>query len=182
MKFELEEILTVIDRVADAGLTFFAYEDAETMLKIKGAKKETKKKTKKAKTSEAEEKRSRFDACPRREALKAEKEDVEKTEPQSPAPSGETLAETFAKEGAGDHVIVSPMVGTFYAAPQEGAEPFVRVGDVIRSGQVVGIVEAMKLMNEIESDCDGIVEEILVENNKLVEYEQPLIRVRSAQK
>ena len=70
------------------------------------------------------------------------------------------------------------MVGTFYAAPSEGAEPFVSVGDKVKKGQVIGIIEAMKLMNEIEAGEDGIVEEILVENEQLVEFGQSLLKIR----
>ena len=76
-----------------------------------------------------------------------------------------------------DHVMKAPMVGTFYAAPSEGAEPFISVGDTVKKGQIIGIIEAMKLMNEIEADADGIVEEILVSNESLVEYGQPLMRI-----
>ena len=72
----------------------------------------------------------------------------------------------------------SPLVGTFYAAPSETADPFVSVGDTVKKGQTLAIVEAMKLMNEIESDFDGIVEEILVENGQPVEYNQPLFRLK----
>ena len=72
-------------------------------------------------------------------------------------------------------VVKSPLVGTFYAAPAEDAEPFVKVGDSIKEGQVLAIVEAMKLMNEIESDFAGTVTEILVENGQAVEYGQPLM-------
>ena len=68
----------------------------------------------------------------------------------------------------------SPLVGTFYAAPSEDAEPFVKEGDSVKEGQVLAIVEAMKLMNEIESDFTGTVTEILVENGEAVEYGQPL--------
>lgn len=75
-------------------------------------------------------------------------------------------------------VIRSPLVGTFYAAPSEDAEAFVRVGSTVKKGQTLGIVEAMKLMNEIESEFDGVVEEILVNNQDAVEYGQPLFRIR----
>lgn len=70
--------------------------------------------------------------------------------------------------------VKSPLVGTFYAAPSPEAEPFVKKGDVVKKGQVLGIVEAMKLMNEIESEYDGVVEEILIENEDMVEYGQSL--------
>lgn len=74
--------------------------------------------------------------------------------------------------------ITSPIVGVFYSASGPGEEPFVKVGDTVKRGQVVGIVEAMKLMNEIESDADGVVEEILVENAQSVEYGQSLFKLK----
>lgn len=70
--------------------------------------------------------------------------------------------------------VKSPLVGTFYAAPSPEAETFVKKGDTVQKGQVLGIVEAMKLMNEIESEYDGVVEEILIGNKDMVEYGQPL--------
>ena len=75
------------------------------------------------------------------------------------------------------NLIKSPLVGTFYAAPSEEAEAFVSVGDAVKKGQTLAIVEAMKLMNEIESDFDGKVAEIYVENGQAVEYGQPLFRI-----
>ncbi|NES13050.1 MULTISPECIES: acetyl-CoA carboxylase biotin carboxyl carrier protein [Micromonospora] len=69
----------------------------------------------------------------------------------------------------------APVVGTFYRAPEPGAAPFVAVGDLVRPGQVIGIVEAMKLMNEVAADQAGRVTEVLVEDGKPVEYDQPLI-------
>ncbi|MDO5541048.1 MAG: acetyl-CoA carboxylase biotin carboxyl carrier protein [Eubacteriales bacterium] len=74
--------------------------------------------------------------------------------------------------------VVSPLVGIFYCAPAEDAEPYVTVGDTVRKGQVLAIVEAMKLMNEIESDYDGKITEILVKNGQTVEYGQPLFRIQ----
>ncbi|NEO27649.1 MAG: acetyl-CoA carboxylase biotin carboxyl carrier protein [Kamptonema sp. SIO4C4] len=73
--------------------------------------------------------------------------------------------------------ITSPMVGTFYRAPAPDEEPFVEIGDQVRSGQTVCIIEAMKLMNEIESEVSGQILEILVENGEPVEYGQVLMRV-----
>ena len=81
-------------------------------------------------------------------------------------------------EEKGGNVVKSPLVGTFYAAPSEDAQPFVKVGDTVRKGQTLAIVEAMKLMNEIESEFDGVVTEILVENEDNVEYGQPLFRIQ----
>ena len=70
--------------------------------------------------------------------------------------------------------VKSPLVGTFYAAPSPEAETFVKKGDTVKKGQVLGIVEAMKLMNEIESEYDGVGEDILIGNEDTVEYGQPL--------
>lgn len=79
-----------------------------------------------------------------------------------------------AKELPAGNIVESPLVGTFYAAPAEDAAPFVSVGDTVKKGQTLAIVEAMKLMNEIESEFDGVVTEVLVENGQPVEYGQPL--------
>ncbi len=76
------------------------------------------------------------------------------------------------------HEIRSPIVGTFYRAPAPDADPYVQVGDVITKGSVLCIIEAMKLMNEIESDIDGRVIKILVDNGKPVEFNQPLFLIQ----
>ncbi len=99
--------------------------------------------------------------------------------PQPVAAQGSTEekpAERTEEEGV--HYIKAPMVGTFYRAPAPGADPFVKVGDRVKKGDVVCIIEAMKIMNEIKSDVDGIVEEVLVENAHPVEYGQPLFKIR----
>ena len=76
-----------------------------------------------------------------------------------------------------DNTITSPLVGTFYSAPSEDADPFVTVGDIVKKGQTLAIIEAMKLMNEIESEYDGVIAEVLVKNGQPVEYGQPLFRI-----
>ena len=81
---------------------------------------------------------------------------------------------------AGLHEIKSPIVGTFYRAPTPDADAYIQVGDSISSGTVLCIVEAMKLMNEIESDVSGKVIKILVENGKPVEYNQPLFLIQTS--
>jgi acetyl-CoA carboxylase biotin carboxyl carrier protein len=78
----------------------------------------------------------------------------------------------------GLHLVKSPIVGTFYESPSPGAPPFVKPGDKVALGQVVCIVEAMKLMNEIESDVAGEVVKMLVSNNQPIEYGQPLYAIR----
>ena len=80
------------------------------------------------------------------------------------------------------HLIKSPIVGTFYGAPSPGAEAFVKVGSQVESGQTLCIVEAMKLMNEIESDASGEVIRVYVENGQPVEYGQPLFGIRPGRK
>lgn len=74
-------------------------------------------------------------------------------------------------------LVKSPLVGTFYAAPSQDAAPYVKVGDPVKKGQVLAIVEAMKLMNEIESDFDGTVAEVYVKNGESVEYGMPLFQI-----
>jgi len=97
----------------------------------------------------------------------------------APAGVGETrpanAAAAAPAEAAHDgHVLKSPMVGTFYRAPSPDAAAFVEVGQTVKEGQTICIVEAMKLMNEIEADASGVVKAILVENGQPVEYGQPL--------
>ena len=77
------------------------------------------------------------------------------------------------------HVVSSPMVGTFYRSASPDAPPYAELGASVRKGQVLCIIEAMKLMNEIESDADGVVVEILAQNGQPVQFGQPLFRVRS---
>ncbi len=75
------------------------------------------------------------------------------------------------------HVVTAPMIGTYYSAPAPGEDPFVQVGDEVEVGQVIGIIEAMKIMNEIIADQAGVVTDILVENAQAVEYGSPLVRL-----
>lgn len=87
-----------------------------------------------------------------------------------------TVQNTDNAQAAGN-IVKSPLVGTFYAAPAEDAEPFVKVGDVVKKGQTLAIVEAMKLMNDIEAEYDGTILEIFVGNGATVEYGQPLFSI-----
>jgi len=95
----------------------------------------------------------------------------------APVPAVAAPADPGAPQLPAGHVITSPMVGTFYRAPSPGAAPFVSVGDTVKEGQTVCIIEAMKLLNEIEADKAGVIKEILVENGQAVEYGQPLFVV-----
>lgn len=91
--------------------------------------------------------------------------------PSKPAPAA-------APSAPEDHVVKSPIVGTFYTSPSPDAPSFVKVGDHVSKGQIICIVEAMKLMNEIEADVTGTLTRVLVENNQPVEYGQPLFAIR----
>ena len=89
--------------------------------------------------------------------------------------NGATAAAPPPPEDPEGHLVKSPMVGTFYRAASPGAKPFVEVGDSVQAGDTLCIIEAMKLMNEIESDKSGLVKQILVENGQPVEFGQPLV-------
>ena len=95
------------------------------------------------------------------------------TEPQAASTSEPSVIE------AGTLQILSPMVGTFYRTPAPDASPFVEVNDIVKPGQTVCIVEAMKLMNEIEAEVEGRIVKILIENGQPVEYNQPLFLLES---
>lgn len=155
---EFENLIKLIDTVSASELTGFKYE--EKGLKLQMSK------------GDGEVKVVAAPAAPLPAApLPAGPAPVPVAE--APAPLKEETEEV-AKPGK---VVESPLVGTFYAAPAEDAEPFVTVGSAVKKGQTLAIVEAMKLMNEIESDYDGTVAEILVENGQPVEYGQPLFRI-----
>ncbi len=74
--------------------------------------------------------------------------------------------------------VKSPMVGVFYQAPAENAAPYVKVGDTVKQGTVLCLIEAMKMMNEITADCDGVIEEVCVENGQVVDFGKELFRIR----
>lgn len=107
----------------------------------------------------------------------------------APGPSATAQEATAPRESAAEtaraedlDIVKSPIVGTFYEAPSSGAEPFVKLGDHVEPGQVLCIIEAMKLMNEIESDVGGEVMRIFVENGQPVEYGEPLFAIRPTRK
>ena len=103
--------------------------------------------------------------------------------PAAPRPPAQTPAPVAAPaappaEEVDLHYVKSPIVGTYYEAPSPGSPPFIKVGDTVKEGQVLCIVEAMKLMNEIEADASGEIVKILVANNAPVEYGMPLFAIR----
>jgi acetyl-CoA carboxylase biotin carboxyl carrier protein len=101
-----------------------------------------------------------------------------KASPDLPAGAAEKIEGPSGAERNGLHPIRSPLVGTFYRSPAPGEDPYVEVGDRVRAGEILCIVEAMKLMNEISADASGEVVEVLAENAEGVEYDQPLFYLR----
>ena len=120
-------------------------------------------------------------------APRAQMQAVQMAPPQMVAPQAAPAApaaaaapaEAAPKEPAKSKLleVKSPMVGTYYSAPEPGAKPYLSVGDRISKGQILCIIEAMKIMNEIESEFDGVVQEILAQNSHPVEYGQVLFRI-----
>lgn len=153
---EMEKMIELIDAVSKSDLTGFKYE--EEGIKLHLSKKEN--------------------TCYVTENLSAPVNAVTTSAAEiKKAAERDQISGTSAEETPVGNVVESPLVGTFYAAPAEDAESFVKVGDRVEKGQTLGIVEAMKLMNEIESDYSGTVAEILVNNQEGVEYGQPLFRI-----
>ena len=160
---KVEQILQLIDAVSVSELTEFKYENDGVKLSLK-------KTTGKEVTviPAAPVAPAPIPAAPIPMAAPAP------TPAAAPVGAAETASAAETPAAPAGNVVKSPLVGTFYAAPAEDAAPFVKVGDSVKEGQVLAIVEAMKLMNEIESDFSGTVTEILVENGQAVEFGQPL--------
>lgn len=95
----------------------------------------------------------------------------------APAPVQAAAASEASAQASGN-VVKAPIVGTFYSAPSPDKPPFVRVGQQVKKGDVIMIIESMKLMNEVQSDFDGTVAEILVQNGEAVEYDQPIMIIK----
>ncbi len=159
---EFENLIKLIESVSASDLTGFKYE--EDGVKIQLTKKEGK---------------VQVVSAPMPVAAPAFAPAASAAAPMAAAaPAAPETASAEAEEPVkAGKIVESPLVGTFYAAPAEDAAPFVAVGDTVKKGQTLAIVEAMKLMNEIESEFDGIIAEILVENGQPVEYGQPLFRI-----
>lgn len=153
---EFENLIALIQAVSDSSLTGLKYEE-------KGVKISLTKDMVQIQTQGEAPVSMPVQAAVKAVPAKAEKE-MEK----------ETAPVVSESEGS---VMKSPLVGTFYAAPSEDAEAFVKVGDTVKSGQILAIVEAMKLMNDIESEYDGTIAEVYVKNGEAVEYGQPLFRI-----
>jgi acetyl-CoA carboxylase biotin carboxyl carrier protein len=107
-------------------------------------------------------------------AIAAEPAEVPRM-PEAPSPA--QAAGPVSEPPQGHHLITSPMVGTFYRAPDPTSAPFVDIGDTVKKGQTLCIIEAMKLMNEIEADVDGTITEVYIDNAKPVEFGQKLFAI-----
>ena len=145
---KMDQIIKLIKEVSNSNLSSFIYTEGNLHLELKNERISS------GKIYNINEKESMAELVKENEISNQEVNDESKT----------------------DKIIIkSPTVGTFYSAGSEDSAPYIEVGDLVKKGQVVCIVEAMKLMNEIESEYDGIVEEILVENEDVVEFGQGLI-------
>ena len=102
------------------------------------------------------------------------------TLPAAATSAGPTAAAAAATPASPQHIVKSPMVGTFYRAPSPGAKTFVEVGQTVKAGQVLCIIEAMKMLNQIECDRNGVIAAVLAENEKPVEFDQALFAIDPA--
>ena len=158
-----KEILELIDKVADRGIGSVEIEQAGTKLRIEG-------KSAQHQVFHVGEMKSESFAAPNPGAAPA----------AAPTAAFMAAAAKQAEEEseAGLHIITSPIVGTFYRAPNPESESFVNVGDRITKGKVLCIVEAMKLMNEIESDVEGVLMKVYPQNGQPIEYGEKLFAVK----
>lgn len=154
---ELDKIIELIHTVSESNLTQFTMEEGNLKISMKT------------------DKQTKVVAAPQAVAAVPAAAVVETIQPAAPSQDSTQQPQEETLDG---NVVKSPLVGTFYNAPSPDAEPYVKVGDIVKKGQVLAIVEAMKLMNEIESEFDGTVEKILVSNEEVVEYGQPLFVIK----
>lgn len=167
---EIKDIVTLIEAVSKNNLTSFMLEENGTKLSLKREKeRET------VVTAVPAPGFAPVSAAP----MMSQPAAAFQVSGASEASGAETpAANAESRDIASGNTVSSPLVGTFYASPSPDAEPFVKTGDRVKKGQVLGIIEAMKLMNEIESEYDGVVEAVLVNNEEVVEYGQPLFRIK----
>lgn len=170
MKLSLDEILTLIGKAGEAGLDSFSYRDGDIRIKIRKDRSGNRRKDREV----PENIRAGQAGEPAEQIWAGEPETgVQAGHPGQALPAADP-AEHIQPE---EMVQNCPMVGIFYASDTEGGEPLVRAGDTVKKGQVIGIIEAMKLMNEVRSEYDGTVAEVLAQNGQIVEYGQPLFRI-----
>lgn len=162
---EFNQILELIKTISDSKVTSFTFEEGNQKVTIKaGDKKATQ--IVQVPVAQPQAVAAPLTVAPQVVMPQAEMAAA------APVQSENTVADSDLK------LVKSPLVGTFYSAPSPDDAPFVSVGDTVKKGQVIGIVEAMKLMNEIECEHDGIITEIMVNNGDMVEYGQTLIKIK----
>ncbi|MBQ4531152.1 MAG: acetyl-CoA carboxylase biotin carboxyl carrier protein [Lachnospiraceae bacterium] len=147
---EFEQIIRLIETVSASELTSFTLEEGDTKISLRKQKQEV-----------------NVVSVP-------QVQPVESVVAQTVSVQGNQQTEAEVRKTISGNEMKSPLVGTFYNAPSPDAEPYVKVGDRVSKGQTLGIIEAMKLMNEIECEFDGVIKEILVDNMDMVEYGQTL--------
>lgn len=146
---EIENILKIIDKISEKEINYFSYEENEEKLVIKSNNEKY------------------VSVSPEVNYIQTEKNNTNALD-----------LESVQIEDSSLNKINSPIVGTYYSSSTEGGEPFIKVGDTVKKGQIIGIIEAMKIMNDIESPFDGIVESVDVENGQMVEYGQLLCQIK----
>lgn len=154
---EYNHLLELIKTVSESNISGFQYEDGDTRIVI----------------AAGENTLSNCDGDVAK-AMMGKSSDGLEINVQETAETKPLVQEQKTKVG---NIIKSPLVGTFYTAPAEDAEAFVQVGDRVKKGQTLAIVEAMKLMNDIESEYEGVISEVFVKNGDMVEYGQPLFAI-----
>ena len=159
---ELSNIIELIHAVSDSNLTQFNLQDGNLNISMSAEK------------TIVQQAAANADAVAFAAQYQAAVQPVLQSVPQSAVQNNAGAGASSSEEPLTGNIVKSPLVGTYYAASSPDSAPFVKVGDKVTKGQVLGIVEAMKLMNEIESEFDGTVKEILVENEQMVEFGQPM--------
>lgn len=167
---EFDHIIKLIQTVSESKLTSFTIEEGETKITIKADRGPAK-----VVTNVMNGALSSFQAPIAPVSMASAP--MQPTVLPATYPSAAAEPATQVTEESGN-VVKSPLVGTFYASSSPDSPAFVSVGDKVKKGQTLGIIEAMKLMNDIECEFDGVVEAILVENEQMVEYGQPLFRIK----
>lgn len=148
MNYEI--IMAMMDKMAQTGMTKFSYKKGDTEIKIENTG----------------------------VSASANQDTYVSPVPAAPVQSPAVQEAAAGTDDPSVKEMTSPLIGTFYSSPSPDMPPFVKTGDQVQKGQVVGIVEAMKLMNEIECEFDGEIVEILVDNEQTVEYGQPLFKIK----
>lgn len=173
----IEELKSLLQAVADTGIQSFKYEENGVKISIQG------KCSQPAQPMQMVQPMQMAQPMPMMQPVQMNMpmQDGQPMQAVQPEQMAQAVQPMQAAEGTADdgtEEILSPLVGIFYAAPAEDAAAFVKAGDTVQKGQTLAIVEAMKLMNEIEAEEDCVITEVLVKNAQAVEFGQPLFRMR----